>query len=219
MNAMQTEMNRFISGSLNNLPKKKLIKKEHLYLATSDDTNLYLVKKGSFKAYHINDDAEEIINGFYFQGNIIGLDKLYKDKADFFVQATVNSEVSVFSEDGLYDNAFLRACLKQEIERERINGLILSATDTRSRIATFFLHYINNVAESLAQSRKITLTVTLLDLSKYLSMTNENLSRVLSEFKKNNTLILSKGTILYYNKIHLEKIAGLTGTSKIISID
>lgn len=198
---------------------KKFAKKSHLYLASSESTKLYRVRNGCFKTYHINDKVEEVISGFYFPGNIIGLDKLYKDEADFNVQATVDSDVVIFSEDSLYDNTFLRACLKQEVERERINALVLSASDTYSRAATFFLHFIDNVIDHPDKSKALYFPITFVDLSKYLSMTNENLSRILSDIKDDNTLVIKKGVIECYNRTNLEKLAGLKDSPNIMSID
>jgi CRP/FNR family transcriptional regulator len=198
-------------------PTKRFQKKQHLYLSSSTTKNLYLILYGSCKEYYINDEGDEIVRAFYFAGDIIGLDKLNHENAIFNVSTLENTKVAIIPENALHHQDFMRACLIQLSINEKEQSLLLSAPGLRARVATFFISYINNHLSKHGSDRHIILPITMVELSKYLNITNESLSRFLAKLKKNKTLIIKKHVICHYNLSQLKAIANIAESPEVIS--
>ena len=53
---------------------KPLQKHQHLYREGDDFQSVYAVRSGTLKAYKTTDDGREQVTGFYFPGEILGMD-------------------------------------------------------------------------------------------------------------------------------------------------
>ena len=53
---------------------KPLQKNQHLYREGDDFQSVYAVRSGTLKAYKTTDDGREQVTGFYFPGEILGMD-------------------------------------------------------------------------------------------------------------------------------------------------
>ena len=53
---------------------KPLQKHQHLYRESDDFQSVYAVRSGTIKAYKTTDDGREQVTGFYFPGEILGMD-------------------------------------------------------------------------------------------------------------------------------------------------
>jgi len=57
-----------------------LQKGEHLYRQDQAFGSVFAVRSGSVKAYSITDNGQEQVTGFYFPGEVLGMDGIAKNK-------------------------------------------------------------------------------------------------------------------------------------------
>jgi CRP/FNR family transcriptional regulator, anaerobic regulatory protein len=122
--------------------KKTVKRNQFLKLTGEKDTNIYFIEKGSVRIF-INDQNEERIIRFGYEGNIIvSLDSfLSGNPSDFCIQAIKKTEVLIAGKKDFYDfiqssgdnlklwTVILEDLVLQQIEREK--DLLISSPKER----------------------------------------------------------------------------------------
>jgi len=72
---------------------KPIQKSQHLYREGDDFQSVYAVRSGSLKAYRTTDDGREQVTGFYFPGEILGMDGISKNSHASSAKALETSAV------------------------------------------------------------------------------------------------------------------------------
>src|SRR3989338_2355653 len=103
----QMIINENLLSFFDGLPQKSVAKNNHLCFKSSKNHHLYVLLHGCLKAYYINDNFQEIVRSFYFPGDIIGLDSLYRKQANFNIQAMKKSNVVMIHEQTSHNMKFL----------------------------------------------------------------------------------------------------------------
>jgi len=156
--------------------KKVLEKGNFLIQEGQIETNIYYIKKGAVRVFHLTDAEEQTIR-FGYDGSIINSlsSFIQESPSEFYLDAVRKSTVLVLSKNDLTElvnvtventkayNTFLEVVITQQIERE-LDLLTISPSQRLERV--------------LKRSPNLFQQVPLKYIASYLRMTPETLSRV-----------------------------------------
>ena len=156
--------------------KKVLEKGNFLIQEGQIETNIYYIKKGAVRVFHLTDAEEQTIR-FGYDGSIINSlsSFIQESPSEFYIDAVRKSTVLVLSKNDLTElvnvtventkayNTFLEVVITQQIERE-LDLLTISPSQRLERV--------------LKRSPNLFQQVPLKYIASYLRMTPETLSRV-----------------------------------------
>ncbi|QJC35164.1 helix-turn-helix domain-containing protein [Enterobacteriaceae endosymbiont of Donacia proxima] len=194
------------------LKQKKLIHKGEIIFKEKKKMHfLYTIKSGTIKTYNFTKKGNEQINKFYFKGDLIGLDSIYSGIYSNFSQALETVTLCKISFLEL-NNIFIKIpSLGQKIiylmsKEIKINSYFISLLFRKKaeiKLATF-IYYLSKKFKIIGYSHKnFFLSITRNDISNYLGITVETISRILSKFKKSNMLIIRNKHIIINNYLKL----------------
>lgn len=191
---------------------RPLHKGEHIYRQEQAFSAIYMVRAGAFKAYRISDQGEEQITQFYFQGDIFGIDGLSRDRYATSVLALETSAVCAIPFDKLGSLSSRVPALQQHIY-QLLSAIILGNQElivqlgkhsAERRIASFLERISRGQAERGLSARLLRLPMTRTDISGYLGLTVETVSRIFSRLQQIG-LLKAAGReleILDMNRLH-----------------
>jgi CRP/FNR family transcriptional regulator len=176
---------------------------EHVYRADDAFTAIYAVRAGALKAYAVTSDGTEQVTGFYFPGEIFGMDGISKNK---HVSSAVALETSAICEIPFERLGDLSAripslqrhffqLMSQEITQDQQLITLLSKNSAEQRIASLLLSISSRNARRKLSATAFRLPMSRTDISNYLGLTVETVSRVFARFQKGGLLTVDKREI------------------------
>ena len=190
-----------------------LQKGDHHYRANDPFTSVYAIRSGYVKTYRITDDGEEQITGFYFPGEIFGMDGISKNKHTCSAKALESTAIceipfSRFQElttklPSLQTHFF--QLMSQEITSDQQLITLLSKKTAEQRIATLLLTISARNASRDLSAASFRLAMSRTDISNYLGLTVETVCRTLSRFGKTGLLDIQhkEVTILDFDRLRV----------------
>jgi CRP/FNR family transcriptional regulator len=188
------------------------------YLNQAGDTfkHLHAVSTGSFKSYTLSEDGIINITGFYFPGEIIGLDAIHTGEYNTFVKALETSAVCALPFEMVDDlsgdmpalRKQLMKIMSKEIVDEQELHILLTRKNAAERMAAFLLSLSLRFKERGFSAITFNLTMTRGDIGNYLGLAIETVSRLFSQFQKNKIIIVSDKLIEIIDLPALLKLAG-----------
>lgn len=179
--------------------RHKLVSRgEHLVLDGEKMRNIYVVRRGALKAYELTSDGDTMVTGFYFPGEVVGLESLFSETHKGHVVA-------------LQDTCYCEIPLKTFKRLQKKNGELQSLTqqllcqsvyDTRrlllttrhlnaqARLATFLVNVVDRLVEP-DDPAEFHLRIDRQDIANYLGLTIGTVSRTLSDFRQHGFLTAS----------------------------
>ncbi|MEP5766591.1 MAG: fumarate/nitrate reduction transcriptional regulator Fnr [Halieaceae bacterium] len=196
---------------------KPLQKGEHLYQEGSAFNSVYAVRSGAVKAYRVTDDGREQVTGFYFPGEILGMDGINKNSHACSARALETSavceipfgsleELSV-TLPGLQRHFF--QLMSREITEDQQLITLLSKNTAEERIAALMLSISSRNARRKLSSSNFRLPMSRIDIGNYLGLTVETVSRVFSRLQKLEILEVSNKEISILDVGGLQDIANV----------
>lgn len=178
--------------------------------------SLYAVSSGSFKAYSLSEDGIINITGFYFPGELIGLDAINNGKYTSFVKALETSSVCALPYDNLEDlsgdiknlRRQLMVLMSKEIQEDQELLLLLSRKHAAERMAAFLLSLSLRYKQRGFSATEFNLTMTRSDIGNYLGLAIETVSRLFSTLQKNDIIKVEDKLITIINRTKLMELAG-----------
>ncbi len=187
-------------------------KGEHIFREGECGDAFYVVRSGSIKSYLVTEDGVEQVLGFYLPGDIFGLDTTASETR---MSSAVTLETSSLCR---FPYAYLTTEIKginllnitaEQMQRDRNQAMMLAHKDADARIAGFL--------DDLAcrhRSRGYSASVFLLpmsrqDISCYLGLATETVSRTLTRFRERGLLRVDRREIEILDYDTLRKIAGI----------
>ena len=148
---------------------------------------LYSVRGGCVKTYTVDAAGNERIRGFYFPGDIIGLDALGGGVCLSTAVAVVPSQVCVAPITDLHGLMgripILAMRIMQQTSRELAMSLAIAGEYTaEQRLAAFLLHLRSRIG--LGISGALRLPMAQRDVGNYLRLANETVCRNLKRFEQ-----------------------------------
>ncbi|MAT92434.1 MAG: Crp/Fnr family transcriptional regulator [Halioglobus sp.] len=175
---------------------KPLQKGEYLYREGDEFRSVYAVRSGTLKAYKTTDDGREQVTGFYFPGEILGMDGISNNMHASSARALETAAICEIpftsleklsaSMPSLQRHFF--ALMSREITEDQLLITLLSKNSADERIAALMLSISTRNARRKLSATKFRLPMSRVDIGNYLGLTVETVSRVFSRMQKMDIL-------------------------------
>lgn len=198
--------------------RRKVTRGGHLFRIGDPFSNLYAVRLGHFKTYQLNPGGEEQITGFQMAGELLGMDAIGTDRHHCMAEALEDSEVceipfsqleSLFADIPALLRHFHRM-MSKEITREQSVMLLLGNMQATQRFAAFVVNLASRYEARGYSGSQFQLRMSREEIGNYLGLTIESISRLLSKFKKEGLLRVSKRDIELLDLARLKRITAGT---------
>lgn len=196
---------------------RPLHKGDHVYRQHDAFLSIFAVRSGSVKSYSIDEEGDELVTGFYFPGEVLGMDGIGQNRHESSAIALETSSICEipFNHLGelslaiptLQHNCF--QLMSQEIVEDRRLMALLSKRHADQRVATFLLTISARKARSRLSDTVFRLPMSRADMGNYLGLTVETISRVFNRLQKQQVLLVNNKEITVLDKEALCIAAGL----------
>jgi CRP/FNR family transcriptional regulator len=180
------ELDRIIQRS------KPLQKNQHLYREGDDFQSVYAVRSGTLKAYKTTDDGREQVTGFYFPGEIVGMDGINNNTHASSAKSLETAAICEIPFTSLERLSALMPSLQRhffqlmsrEITADQQLITLLSKNSADERVASLLLSISSRNARRKLSATQFRLPMSRVDIGNYLGLTVETVSRVFSRMQK-----------------------------------
>ena len=194
---------------------KPLRKGDHLYRQHSSFTSIYAVRSGAIKGYRITSSGEEQVTGFYFPGEIIGIDGISNNIYSSSAVALDTSAVCEIPFNQLEQLSLQLPSLQrhffqimsQEITDDQKLLTLISKNTAEERVASLLLSISARHMRRNLSGDRFLLPMSRADIGNFLGLTVETVSRVFSKFKKNALLETDKKEVRIQDLDQLRVVA------------
>lgn len=196
---------------------KPLQKTQHLYREGDDFQSVYAVRSGTLKAYKTTDDGREQVTGFYFPGEILGMDGISNNSHASSAKALETAAVCEIPFTSLEKLSTLMPNLQRhffqlmsrEITEDQQLITLLSKNSADERVAALMLSISARNARRKLSSTQFRLSMSRVDIGNYLGLTVETVSRVFSRMQKMDILRVDNKEIEILDIQALQTMANL----------
>jgi len=172
--------------------REPLAKGEFLYRAGEKFKGIYAIQDGAVKTYGLTVDGREQVTGFHISGEVFGLDAIDGEVHPCNAVALEKTEVCQIPFAKLEELSMevpellhnLSRIMSREIMREQHVLLMLGGTSAEQRIARFLLNMSQRYADQKLVSDRFRLCMSRQDISNYLGLALETVSRQFSQFQE-----------------------------------
>lgn len=194
-------------------------KGEHIYRAQDTFQSVYAIRSGYVKTYRLTDDGEEQVTGFYFPGEVFGMDGISKSSHNCSAKALESTAIceipfsrfqSLTSELPSLQMHFFQL-MSQEITSDQQLITLLSKKTAKERIATFILTVSSRNANRQLSPTEFRLPFSRTDIGNYLGLTVETVSRTFSQLGKEGLIALDHKDVRIVDVGELRAVANLDG--------
>lgn len=171
---------------------RPLQKNEHLYREGDEFDSVFAVRSGTIKAYRITGDGQEQVTGFYFPGEILGMDGISKDRYASSAKALETAAVCEIPFNRLEELSSQMPSLQrhffqlmsQEITSDQQLITLLSKNSAEERVAALLIGISMRNARRKLSRTSFRLPMSRTDIGNFLGLTVETVSRVIGRFSK-----------------------------------
>lgn len=196
---------------------RPLQKNEHLYWEGEEFTSVFAVRSGTIKAYRITGDGQEQVTGFYFPGEILGMDGISKDRYACSAKALETSAICEIPFHRLEElstqvpsmQRHFFQLMSQEITSDQQLITLLSKNSAEERIASLFIGISARNARRKLSKTSFRLPMSRTDIGNFLGLTVETVSRVISRFAKQGLIQVDSKEITVLDLDALKQIANI----------
>lgn len=187
--------------------KAPLLSDQYLYRQDDECRSLYVVKTGSFRSFISSTDGAEQTIGFYLPGELMGFDAFQHGS---FTSSSVALETSKVCELPLSQlnelcrlipslQAQMLRVLGKEIESDHNQILLLGHRSAKEKMAIFFLRLSHRYNVLGFSKTEFNLTMKRQDIANFLGITNETVSRLLTELHQQGIMTINRRNIKINN--------------------
>ena len=177
-------------------------------------TSVYAVRSGSVKSYCIDNEGREQVTGFYLPGEIFGWDGLaenYHQNAAVAMETTSICEIPYGQLELLSTTIpsiqkHVIKLLSKEINSDQKLIALLAGNSAHQRLASLLLSISARLAQQKLSSTRFRLPMSRGEISNYLGMTVETVSRAFSHFQRKKYLKVNKKEIELIDKHALQQL-------------
>jgi len=197
---------------------KPLQKGQHLYRESDNFQSVFAVRSGTLKAYRTTDDGREQVTGFYFPGEILGMDGISKNSHASSAKALETSAICEIPFNSLsrlssslpqLQHHFFQL-MSREITEDQQLITLLSKNSADERVASLMLSISARNARRHLSPTNFRLPMSRVDIGNYLGLTVETVSRVFSRMQKMDILKVDNKEIEILDPDGLHAMANLT---------
>jgi len=191
--------------------KQLLMKDAHVFYAGGHSASVYVIHSGSVKTYVITEDGEEQVLGFYFAGDVLGLDALGGNShivsADTLETTSIcKLPLTQFRSQEVIPCFFNLISVQQAHDYDLL--LMLASKNSDGRMASFLVSLSKRFRAHGYSANEYNLSMCRHDIASYLGLTVETVSRALRRFRNNGLLEISRRKVKILDMDGLQKIAG-----------
>jgi CRP/FNR family transcriptional regulator len=176
--------------------KRPLRIDELLYSQDDECRSLYAVKSGSFRSFIANSEGAEQTIGFYLPGEVMGLDALLHGRFSCSVVALETGSVCELPLSRLNElcaeipslQLQMTRILSKEIASDHDQILLLGHSSAKERMATFLLMLSRRYGALGFSNTDFNLSMRRQDIANFLGLSNETISRQLTELRKTGVI-------------------------------
>jgi CRP/FNR family transcriptional regulator len=198
---------------------KPLQKNQHLYREGDDFQSVFAVRSGTLKAYKTTDDGREQVTGFYFPGEILGMDGISNNAHASSAKALETAAICEIPFQSLEKLSSLMPTLQRhffqlmsrEITEDQQLITLLSKNSADERVAALMLSISSRYARRKLSATQFRLPMSRVDIGNYLGLTVETVSRVFSRMQKMDILRVDNKEIEILDITGLQKMANMKG--------
>jgi len=196
---------------------KPLQKNQHLYREGDDFQSVYAVRSGTLKAYKTTDDGREQVTGFYFPGEILGMDGISNNthaSSAKALETAATCEIPFVSLEKLSSHMpslqrHFFQLMSREITEDQLLITLLSKNSADERVAALMLSISTRYARRKLSATQFRLPMSRVDIGNYLGLTVETVSRVFSRMQKLDIMRVDNKEIEILDPEALRKMANL----------
>ena len=196
---------------------KPLQKNQHLYREGDEFQSVFAVRSGTLKAYKTTDDGREQVTGFYFPGELLGMDGISNNAHASSAKALETSAICEIPFTSLEKLSSLMPNLQRhffqlmsrEITADQQLITLLSKNSADERVAALMLSISSRNARRKLSATQFRLPMSRVDIGNYLGLTVETVSRVFSRMQKMDILQVDNKEIEILDMTGLRKMANV----------
>ncbi|MEJ2531464.1 MAG: fumarate/nitrate reduction transcriptional regulator Fnr [Halioglobus sp.] len=196
---------------------KPLQKNQHLYREGDDFQSVYAVRSGTLKAYKTTDDGREQVTGFYFPGEILGMDGISNNthaSSAKALETAATCEIPFTSLEKLSSHMpslqrHFFQLMSREITEDQLLITLLSKNSADERVAALMLSISTRYARRKLSATQFRLPMSRVDIGNYLGLTVETVSRVFSRMQKLDIMRVDNKEIEILDPEALRRMANL----------
>lgn len=170
--------------------RRPLSRGDHLYRSGDEFRAIYAIKSGSMKTYTISEDGEEQVTGFHLPGEMVGLDAINSGDHPCSGVALETTSICEIPFTALEDLACkvpglqrqLLRIMSKEIFADHEMLQALAKRTAEERLAIVLLSLSDRFARRGLSPYRFRLTMSRSDLSNYLGLAPETMSRLFKRF-------------------------------------
>jgi len=194
---------------------KPLQKGQYAFGENQSFNSIFAVRSGALKVFSSTSDGREQITGFYFPGEILGLDGINNNRYESSAKALETSAICEIPFDRLGDLSAQVPSLQmqffklmsREISSDQQLITLLSKHTADERLATFLLSISARNARRGLSAMRFRLPMSRLDIGNYLGLTVETVSRSIGRLQKQQIIAVSTKDIHIFDLTALETVA------------
>jgi len=174
---------------------------EFLYRAGDPSDSWYVVRSGAYKTVTVTTDGEEYVTGFYYPGEILGLDGSTSDRFSETAIALGSATACRIALDELPriwplgNNGTILRLIAEHTRLHTLLRINLSQSRAEVRIAGFFKLLMDRTGRVGFDVTCLPLPMSRTDLANHLGLTLECVSRVLSKWRKAGVIDTDRNTV------------------------
>ncbi|KTD63456.1 helix-turn-helix domain-containing protein [Legionella shakespearei] len=162
-----------------------------LYVPQTSFHSLYVIKSGCLKTYEIDKDGNELLRGFYFPGEILGLEAIAGGHYLYSTAALSNALVCEISYTHFCELLRAHPGLQQQVlylvSQQLGIGSYLNFVTAEQRLAAFLIDLSKRLV-ACEQRLEFVLPMSRQDIGNYLRLTAETVSRLFTQFRNNEII-------------------------------
>ena len=197
--------------------KRPVHRGDVLYQAGHPLNCLFAVRAGCIKTFIITDDGEEQITGFHLPGELLGLDAIIHDVHPCTAVALETTSVCEIPFDQLEELAShtpslqhqLFRIMSRELQSDEQLMLLLGKRASDARVAAFLLNLSDRFGQRGFSRREFNLSMSRIDISNYLGLAVETVSRMFSRFQTDGLVEIDRRLVTILDVDALQEIAGI----------
>jgi CRP/FNR family transcriptional regulator len=194
---------------------RPLQRNDHLYRQGDRFRAVFAVRSGTLKAYRTTDDGREQVTGFYFPGEILGMDGISNNTHASSAKALETAAICEIPFDSLERlsstlpqlQRHLFQLLSREITEDQQLITLLSKSSADQRVSAMLLSISARNARRGLSATSFRLSMSRIDIGNYLGLTVETVSRVLGRLQKSGVIAVSNKEIEIVDHAALKTLA------------
>jgi CRP/FNR family transcriptional regulator len=184
----------------------------YLYRLGDPFTAIYAVRTGCIKSYSLDAGGHELVHGFHVRGELLGFDAVYPDRHRCNALILQTSSVCVIPYQDIarlsVEFQSLQSQVLRLMSREFSRQLMFAeGSGATQRIAIFLMDMHSRLQQADTCEYEFRLPMSREDISNYLGITAETLSRLMAKLQKRGLIDVDRRNIRLADPIRLDLIA------------